>query len=66
MAFKAGPQGEYCNHVNVNAHGHGGHFIPWENPGAWVNDLRRTFHDRRPRHPHGLHRYPRARQAGAG
>jgi len=24
-----------------------GHFIPWENPGARVTDLRRTFHDRR-------------------
>ena len=35
-------------HVNVNAHDHGGHFIPWENPDAWVSDLRRTFHGRRP------------------
>jgi hypothetical protein len=36
------------NHVNVNVHDHGSHFIPWENPHAWVNDLRRTFHGRRP------------------
>jgi pimeloyl-ACP methyl ester carboxylesterase len=49
QAFKTGPQAAWCNHVNVNAHDHGGHFIPWENPDAWVNDLRRTFHGRRPR-----------------
>ena len=42
------PQAEWFNHVNVNAHDHGGHFIPWENPDAWVSDLRRTFHGRRP------------------
>ncbi|HEY0688585.1 MAG TPA: epoxide hydrolase, partial [Kribbella sp.] len=47
-AFKTGPQADWFNHVNVNAHGHGGHFIPWENPDAWVSDLRRTFHGRRP------------------
>lgn len=35
--------------MNVAAHDRGGHFIPWENPGAWVADLRRTFRDRRPR-----------------
>ena len=42
-AFKAGPLAGYFNHVNVNAHEHGGHFIPWENPEAWISDLRRTF-----------------------
>ena len=47
-AFKTGPQADWFNHVNVNAHDHGGHFIPWENPDAWVSDLRRTFHARRP------------------
>jgi Epoxide hydrolase N terminus len=49
-AFKTSPQAEWFNHVNVNvnAHDHGGHFIPWENPDAWVSDLRRTFHGRRP------------------
>ena len=31
-AFKTGPQADWFNHVNVNAHDHGGHFIPWENP----------------------------------
>ncbi|MFJ5991577.1 epoxide hydrolase family protein [Lentzea sp. NPDC092896] len=43
QAFKSGPLAGYFNHVNVNAHEHGGHFIPWENPDAWVSDLRRTF-----------------------
>ena len=45
-AFKTGPQVDWFNHVNVNVHDHGGHFIPWENPDAWVSDLRRTFHGR--------------------
>jgi hypothetical protein len=31
-----------------HAHDHGGHFIPWENRDAWVNDLRHTFNGRRP------------------
>ncbi|MEV6820419.1 hypothetical protein AB0M72_16855 [Nocardiopsis dassonvillei] len=30
------------------AHDRGGHFIPWENPDAWVDDLRRTFRGLRP------------------
>ncbi|MDT7742629.1 MAG: hypothetical protein QOE59_1707 [Actinomycetota bacterium] len=48
-AFTTGPQAAwFINHVNINAHDHGGHFIPWENPDAWVDDLRRTFRDRRP------------------
>ncbi len=42
-AFKAGLLADWFNHVNANAHDHGGHFIPWENPDAWVSDLRRTF-----------------------
>jgi hypothetical protein len=33
--------------VNVTAHDAGGHFIPWEIPDAWVDDLRRTFAGRR-------------------
>jgi microsomal epoxide hydrolase len=33
----------WYNHVNLTAHDHGGHFIPWEVPGEWVDDLRRTF-----------------------
>jgi hypothetical protein len=31
-AFKTGPRADWFNHVNVNAHDRGGHFIPWENP----------------------------------
>jgi len=38
----------WYNLVNVTAHDHGGHFIPWEVPDAWVDDLRRTFRGRRP------------------
>jgi microsomal epoxide hydrolase len=35
------------HHVNVAAHDRGGHFInPWEIPGEWVEDLRRTFRGR--------------------
>ncbi|UJW30110.1 hypothetical protein L3Q67_33555 [Saccharothrix sp. AJ9571] len=45
-AFATGPQAEWFNYVH--AHEHGGHFIPWENPDAWVGDLRRTFRGRRP------------------
>jgi pimeloyl-ACP methyl ester carboxylesterase len=37
----------WYHHVNVTAHDHGGHFIPWEIPSEWVEDLRRTFRGRR-------------------
>ncbi|MFI6040228.1 epoxide hydrolase family protein [Nocardia sp. NPDC051321] len=33
----------WYNHVNLTAHEAGGHFIPWEVPDAWIDDLRRTF-----------------------
>jgi hypothetical protein len=33
----------WYNHVNLGAHDRGGHFIPWEIPDRWVDDLRRTF-----------------------
>ncbi len=33
--------------VNLTAHDRGGHFIPWEIPDRWVDDLRRTFRGRR-------------------
>ncbi|WP_233525856.1 epoxide hydrolase family protein [Actinomadura spongiicola] len=33
----------WYNHVNLTVHDKGGHFIPWEIPGEWVDDLRRTF-----------------------
>ncbi|MFB8278532.1 epoxide hydrolase family protein [Nocardia colli] len=37
----------WYNHVNLTAHEAGGHFIPWEVPDAWIDDLRRTFRTRR-------------------
>ena len=37
----------WYNLVNLAAHDHGGHFIPWEIPDRWVEDLRRTFRGRR-------------------
>ncbi|MEU4516907.1 epoxide hydrolase family protein [Nonomuraea wenchangensis] len=37
----------WYNHVNLTVHDHGGHFIPWEIPGEWVDDLRRMFRGRR-------------------
>jgi hypothetical protein len=39
--------GAWYHHVNIMAHDRGGHFIPWEIPGEWVADLRRTFRGRR-------------------
>ncbi len=37
----------WYNLVNITAHEAGGHFIPWEVPDVWVDDLRRTFAERR-------------------
>ncbi|MGW0548810.1 epoxide hydrolase family protein [Streptomyces altiplanensis] len=39
----AGDRADWYHHVNLTAHDGGGHFIPWEAPDAWVDDLRRTF-----------------------
>lgn len=33
----------WYNHVNITAHEEGGHFIPWEIPDKWVEDLKRTL-----------------------
>lgn len=33
----------WYNLINVKAHDHGGHFAPWENPDAWITDMRDTF-----------------------
>lgn len=38
----ASDRADWYHHVNLTAHDGGGHFIPWENPDAWVADLRRT------------------------
>ncbi|GGN80768.1 multidrug MFS transporter [Streptomyces albiflavescens] len=43
----ASDRADWYNHVNLTAHDSGGHFIPWETPDAWVDDLRRTFRNRR-------------------
>ncbi|MDX6228721.1 MAG: hypothetical protein QOI76_2111 [Frankiales bacterium] len=45
--FLQSDRAPWYNHVNVAAHDTGGHFIPWELPDAWVDDLRRTFRGRR-------------------
>ncbi|PXX68547.1 microsomal epoxide hydrolase [Nocardia tenerifensis] len=46
-SWLASDRAEWYNHVNLTAHEAGGHFIPWEIPDAWVDDLRRTFRTRR-------------------
>jgi pimeloyl-ACP methyl ester carboxylesterase len=45
--FLESDRAAWYNLVNLAAHDHGGHFIPWEIPDEWVDDLRRTFHGRR-------------------
>ncbi len=45
--FLESDRAAWYNHVNITAHDHGGHFIPWEVPEEWVEDLRRTFRGRR-------------------
>ncbi|MFF4410185.1 epoxide hydrolase family protein [Streptomyces sp. NPDC001404] len=47
QAFLDSDLARWYNHVNLTVHQHGGHFMPWENPQAWTDDLRRTFRDRR-------------------
>jgi pimeloyl-ACP methyl ester carboxylesterase len=42
-AFKNGGGRFYADVRDVNVHEKGGHFGPWENPEAWINDLRTTF-----------------------
>jgi pimeloyl-ACP methyl ester carboxylesterase len=45
--FLESDRAAWYNHVNIAAHDSGGHFIPWETPDEWVDDLRRTFRGRR-------------------
>jgi hypothetical protein len=45
-SFLDSDRAAWYDHVNVTAHDHGGHFIPWEIPREWVDDLRRTFRGR--------------------
>jgi pimeloyl-ACP methyl ester carboxylesterase len=41
--FENGPTRHWYNPVCVKAHQKGGHFVPWENPEAFVDDVRETF-----------------------
>lgn len=41
--FLKSERASWYNHVNIAVHERGGHFIPWEIPENWINDLRRTF-----------------------
>jgi len=45
--FLTSDRAPWYNHVNITAHEQGGHFIPWEIPDLWVEDLRRTFKGKR-------------------
>ncbi|MCD1260957.1 alpha/beta fold hydrolase [Paenibacillus athensensis] len=46
LQFLDSDRAPWYNHVHVAVHSRGGHFIPWEIPGLWVEDLRRTFRGR--------------------
>ncbi|MEU2380134.1 epoxide hydrolase family protein [Streptomyces misionensis] len=42
-AFQRAAGHFYADVRQVNVHDKGGHFGPWENPEAWIGDLRATF-----------------------
>jgi hypothetical protein len=42
-AFEASPMRPWYNPVNIKVHAQGGHFGPWENPQAYITDIRDTF-----------------------
>lgn len=42
-AIRQGTTHIYADLREVNVHRTGGHFGPWENPEAWIHDLRATF-----------------------
>ncbi|MEV4601753.1 hypothetical protein AB0K15_30660 [Amycolatopsis sp. NPDC049253] len=42
-AIRHGTTEIYADLREANVHRRGGHFGPWDNPGAWTHDLRRTF-----------------------
>jgi hypothetical protein len=42
-AFKNSPVGAWFNPVHISVHQTGGHFGPWENPQAFITDIRDTF-----------------------
>jgi pimeloyl-ACP methyl ester carboxylesterase len=41
--FENGPTRHWYNPVYAKAHEKGGHFVPWENPDAFIDDVRATF-----------------------
>lgn len=41
--YASGPTRKWFNPVYVKAHRNGGHFVPWENPAAVIDDIRATF-----------------------
>ena len=41
--FKAGGGQFYADVRDINVHERGGHFGPYENPEAWIHDLRATY-----------------------
>jgi pimeloyl-ACP methyl ester carboxylesterase len=43
QAFNDGPTRRWFNPVYTKAHAKGGHFMPWENPEATIDDIRATF-----------------------
>jgi pimeloyl-ACP methyl ester carboxylesterase len=43
QAFLDGPTRAWFNPVYMKAHREGGHFVPWENPVAVIEDIRATF-----------------------
>jgi hypothetical protein len=45
--FLGSDRASWCIHVNITAHDNGGHFIPWEIPDKWMEDLCRTYRGRR-------------------
>ncbi|NUP30742.1 MAG: alpha/beta fold hydrolase [Streptomycetaceae bacterium] len=47
-SWLATDRASWYRHTNLTAHDRGGHFIPWEVPDLWVDDLRRTFRPLRP------------------
>src|SRR5450755_4386471 len=51
QSFLDSDRAAWYHHVNITAHDHGGHFIPWEVPDEWTDDLRRTLREHRPRWP---------------
>jgi pimeloyl-ACP methyl ester carboxylesterase len=49
QAFEDGPTRKWFNPILVRAHEKGGHFGPWENPDATIDDIRATFRKLRSR-----------------